>query len=270
MTSIKSIGALFLLLLVYGISCSATLRKGLPGNYHAEVMCQDTTALLRKWQAAINSRDSILMAFYTPQAVKVSEDSIWTGPAEIYDHYLKQDEIGSISRIFSVNANKSRGIEYEMISFGSSDTNLLSQLVIYEQHGDRMLRTFEFTSSHSKRLTDDTAADIWLQLNKRRNEWMAYCNAHQVSELVNDLYSMNTLYFNHRPLVKGRMALVSEYGYMSREQYSLTLEPLFVHVVNETTVFEIGQCKGSYNGKYVLIWKKEEDGQWRIFVDSNV
>jgi ketosteroid isomerase-like protein len=57
---------------------------------------------------------------------------------------------------------------------------------------------------------------------------------------------------------------------MSNESYQLTLNPITIETVNPETVFEIGQCEGSYNGKYILIWKKQTDGQWRIWVDSNI
>ena len=99
---------------------------------------------------------------------------------------------------------------------------------------------------------------------------MELCNAHDVEGLVNELYSVNTLYYNHKPLVKGREDVIKEYGYMRNEKYSLKLTPLFIEAVNESTVYEIGQCNGSYGGKYILIWKKEADGKWRIFIDSNI
>jgi ketosteroid isomerase-like protein len=40
--------------------------------------------------------------------------------------------------------------------------------------------------------------------------------------------------------------------------------------VNDNLVYEIGQCKGTYKGKYILVWKKESDGVWRVFIDSNI
>jgi hypothetical protein len=57
---------------------------------------------------------------------------------------------------------------------------------------------------------------------------------------------------------------------MEREQYHLTLTPIFIEPVSATMVYEIGQCSGSYGGKYILIWQREQDGKWRILLDSNI
>ena len=84
------------------------------------------------------------------------------------------------------------------------------------------------------------------------------------------MYSENTLYYNHKPLVVGRELLIEEYSYMNRENYQLTLNPIVVDQVNDKLVFEIGQCKGSYGGKYIIIWRKEESGKWEVFIDSNI
>jgi hypothetical protein len=78
------------------------------------------------------------------------------------------------------------------------------------------------------------------------------------------------MYYNHKPIVQGTENLIQEYGYMNRESYSLQLDPKKSVIVNANFVFEIGQCSGSYGGKYVLIWKKEADGNWRIYIDSNI
>ena len=47
------------------------------------------------------------------------------------------------------------------------------------------------------------------------------------------------------------------------------VEAPIVDVVLEVTVLEIGHGSKSFNGKYVLVWKKTEAG-WQILMDSNV
>jgi ketosteroid isomerase-like protein len=99
---------------------------------------------------------------------------------------------------------------------------------------------------------------------------MELCNANNAKALVTQLYSNNTIYFNHKPIVKGTADLIKEYSYMNNKNYHLNLQPLIVKVVNARFAFEIGQCSGGYNGKYILIWKKHADGNWKIFIDSNI
>jgi len=271
MTTLKIIKALIPLLVLSGISYSVELPKEPLKNFHAELISMDSTRLNGVWKQARNNGDSSLIKLYTPDAIKViSYDSVLIGPDEIFKHYRNEERINYISTAYTVKANPDRGIIYEVNHYKTNDGIIHIQLVIYEQHDDKTLRAFEYEGSSSYSEFIETPQQISEQIKARRDQWMKHCNAHDVPELVYDLYSHNTLYYNHRPLVKGRQALVREYAYMNNEQYSLSLHPRHVNFVNETTVIEIGQCEGSYNGKYILIWKKEEDGVWRIFIDSNV
>ena len=227
--------------------------------------------LARLWKYAQNEKDSSLMDLYTQNAVKVvTEAKILSGAAEIMEHYGPKEPISEVFSMFDIDANIPRGISYEINAITVNNAPRTIQLVIYEKSGEQKLRAFEYDADQPKEIEESLYQEIIGQLQERRDQWMAYCNAHDVPGLINDLYSHNTLYYNHRPLVKGREALVQEYAYMNNEQYKLRLIPKFLSVVNEGTVFEIGQCEGSYNGKYILIWNKDEDGVWRIFIDSNV
>lgn len=235
------------------------------------VHLQDSSGMHQKWAKAMNADGENLQHLYTDQAIKICEDSTLTAKTQIAAHYwIKKLQISEIKSLFAVEAHKGRGISYEIISYVTSDSRRISQLVIYETHNNQKLRAFEFEETQNKSLDIEIAKLIEKQLLDRRKQWMAYCNSHQVDNLVNDLYSSNTLYFNQRPLVKGKEALIKEYGYMNNERYTLSLHPEMTHTVNDSTVIEIGQCKGSYGGKYILVWKKEDDGQWRIFIDSNI
>ncbi len=204
---------------------------------------------------------------YTPIAVAiVHSDTILNGPDAISTYFVsKGREYSTIEQIFEVEANEARGLSYAINQITLANNTTEKQLVIWKKEKDQQRKEFEYSQSSSIQTALDTT-----EISTRRTRWMELCNAHQVEELVSDLYSENTLYFNHRPLVQGREALIGEYGYMNYENYSLRLNPLIVEVVNDSTVFEVGQCQGSYGGKYILIWKKEEDGEWRIFIDSNI
>ena len=70
-------------------------------------------------------------------------------------------------------------------------------------------------------------------------------------------------------MVVGRENLIPLYSYMNNPNYELTLHPISVEAVSETLVLEIGQCKGSYGGKYILIWQKTTEG-WQVLFDANL
>lgn len=128
-----------------------------------------------------------------------------------------------------------------------------------------MRRELEFIARAAP--TDST---IQQAIDKRRAEWIRLCNAHNAAELVKELYSANAMYYNHKPLVIGHDAIIEDYQYMNEEKYSLTLTPIAVELVTNRLAYEIGQCSGSYGGKYMLVWQKDKTGQWSIVMDSNI
>lgn len=138
------------------------------------------------------------------------------------------------------------------------------QLVIWRKQNNLFYRELDFLAPLTPQRTD------LVGLVNARNKWMAFCNDHNVEDLVGQLYAPDALYYNHKPLVIGQSSLIEVYAYMRSEDYTLKLEPIVMQPVNANMVVEIGHCSGSYNGKYILIWRKNENGQWTVWFDSNV
>ena len=223
---------------------------------------------INNWASAVNEKDvTKIEATYAPNAIKViSADSIFEGAPQIAEFYSKQEEtITSVKSLFKTEANKNLNIFYELVQMETKTSEKFVQLIIWGLEGEEKLREFEFTAK-----TDATALNFDKEIAVRRALWMELCNDHNAENLVTHLYSRDALYFNHKPLVKGTENLVKEYAYMNNSKYHLTLAPLKIETVTEYLIFEIGQCIGSYQGKYILIWRKKPDGVWRIFFDSNV
>lgn len=153
---------------------------------------------------------------------------------------------------------------YEIAEYSSSSGTQIAELCIWNLKEDKPLKEFEFIVPISGTLPKAEVLDPY------REKWMELCNAHKVSELINTLYAPQTLYYNHRPMVKGRKALIPVYGYMESPDYSLQLTPLAVVPVRSDLILELGQCSGSYPGKYMLVWQRNEKGTWEIILDSNI
>ncbi|REE01050.1 hypothetical protein C7460_10469 [Marinoscillum furvescens DSM 4134] len=158
---------------------------------------------------------------------------------------------------FSVAANKK--YTYAIVAARKADHHY-KQLLITDQANQREL---ELTLVASE-VAWDSAID------QRRNDWIRLCNAHHAAELINNLYLPEAIYYNHKPPITDRTALIAEYAYMNRPEYSLHLAPLHREMVNTTFAFEIGQCSGSYGGKYMICWQKDAQGKWMVFMDSNI
>ena len=229
----------------------------------------EVSSHLEDWMKAINSHDAnALQHSYDTNAVKIiSADNIINGASNIAAHYGKhKQKITTIKSLFRVEANKRRGITYEMVKFTTDNQKEYLHIVIWKTKDGNVVREFEFTEIH--KTSDSKAATT--EITQRRKLWMELCNAHNAENLVKQLYSPNTMYYNHKPIVQGTENLIKEYGYMNNNKYSLKLEPKKLIIANSDVAFEIGQCSGSYGGKYILIWKKQADGNWDIYIDSNI
>lgn len=222
---------------------------------------------LAAWSSLINGDVGDLNQVYIEEPVLMNTTGPITVPPLVYLQDL-QRQYGKITNIYTterVLAREERGYHYEIGGFTTASQQAFKHLLILKQQGDTLRRELEFIA---KSTPVDTS--ILTTIDQRRAEWMALCNAHNAAQLVKNLYRTDAMYYNHKPLLIGHVAIAQDYGYMNREQYSLKLTPIIVEPVNDQLVYEIGQCSGSYGGKYMLIWKKDAAGQWSLLMDSNI
>lgn len=220
----------------------------------------------KKWIDYFNAKSDSLKYLYGQKAIKIlSDGTVLNGSEQIKNHLLKDSsKLVSILSDTVILANKRKVIEYEISENVFENAEKYKNLVIWQLEDSERKRIFEFT------VKIDKPEENLQAVESRRKLWISLCNNHDAQALIEALYSENTLYFNHKPIVEGHERLIDEYQYMNNEKYGLSLQPIIVTLINKNFIFEIGQCSGSYKGKYILIWKKEEDGKWRIFIDSNI
>ena len=264
----KSVLLSFLTILFIGCK-QPTKKEGVSTSETAIIPSQVVADYNTNWIKAINSSNiSTIEKEYASNAIKViSADSILESAQQIANYYQsKKTKITTTASLFSVEASKEKGIHYEIISYKDKDLEEYVQIVIWKLENGEAQRVFEFTE---KRNSETEKVDTQ-EIDQKRNLWITLCNENSAENLVKQLYTNNAIYYNHKPLVKGEKELIKEYAYMNNPDYNLSLQRLKLEVVNANYVFEIGQCGGSYNGKYILVWKKQVNGNWEIEMDSNI
>ncbi len=217
------------------------------------------------WFNSIHSIDQ-LQSMYHTSAIHINEaGDVINGSDTISNLWVAQNpEIISSSLIFESDAVYKDDIVYKIETFELGNETRQIHFLIEQRTGDQRKRKLEF-------IANKKSIDLDLSIiDQRRAEWIEYCNSHDAEGLVKNLYTENAVYYNHRPVIIGHEALTRTYQYMNSPRYSLNLIPLHVEVVNDSIIYEIGQCEGSYNGKYMLVWQKAEDGTWSILMDSNI
>lgn len=255
----------FILLCIIGCKQQEHKNEIIPNSKAKIVRSEKISDHLINWVAAINNNNTnTLEKIYAINAVKViSADSIIDSSSQIANYYaIHKNKITSIESLFSVEADIDRRINYELIRYKTENLTEYIQIVIWRLEDEKVIRVFEFTESSSLgAIRVDTK-----EITVRRKLWIELCNANNSENLVKQLYSPNTIYFNHKPIVKGIDDLIKEYDYMNNKDYTLNLQPLKLEVVNSDFAFEIGQCHGSYNGKYILYGKNNlmENGKYLL------
>ncbi|MDW3194497.1 MAG: hypothetical protein R8G66_19120 [Cytophagales bacterium] len=229
-----------------------------------------STALLILFMSLIGMNTKLLAQAapefgYAKNAISINDrGDIIEGESAIHERNLETELADRAYKPeFGVVANRDSSYYYEIGSFYSGGVvfGYVQVLAVSDQEKQLELEFFS-------RQLDFTPALV--EIDRRREEWIQLCNAHNAAALINELYSENTMYYNHKPLVVGRPGLIQDYQYMNRESYSLMLTPLKTEQVNENIVLEVGQCSGSYGGKYIIVWKKSDEGKWEVFLDSNI
>ncbi len=256
--------------LLVASACNPKSRKSEDTLVSYEQNCQttyaDSTDVNYLWACFLNNgtTDS-LKTVYSNNSIKVVESGeVISGLQNISDDYRKNDfSIDTVYSIKRIAANATKTYDYEIGAFTTENEALFKHLLIWNNQYPQK-RVFEFIAESTKAIPVDPG------IHAQREKWIALCNLHNATQLVTELYHANALYFNHKPVIVGWDAIAKDYQYMNDKNYSLRLEPIKLEMVAENLAYEIGQCIGTYNGKYLLVWKKDGKGDWKILVDSNI
>lgn len=219
----------------------------------------------QQWMLAVNSAnwDDI----YMDNAVKVESNGRVINGQEAIINSNKQAgwQIKTIATDKIINTHQEKLYQYEIGKFSTTDGQTFHHLLIWNLSGEKPRREFEFVGSK-----EIVSSSVLVEIDQRRAEWIKLCNEHNAANLVEELYRKDAIYYNHKPIIRGREAIIADYQYMNQPKYNLLLTPILLQAVNETLAFEIGQCSGSYGGKYILVWQKNVDGKWYISMDANL
>ncbi len=250
----------FLLIVLLSLMACQTTERSATAEKQTENLSPN-----ERWVEAINNQQ--WENIYLGKAVKIEADGSLIEGREAIIEAIKQNnwQIEAIETLKTINTHRGSPYQYEIGQFTTSNREVFYHLLIWNLAGEQPLRELEVIASGG---TNDSS--ILNAIDQRRAEWIKLCNEHDAANLVEQLYSEDALYYNHKPIVKGRAAITQDYSYMNRPEYSLMLKPIIVQPVNENMVFELGQCSGGYGGKYMLLWQKDAAGKWYVMMDSNV
>lgn len=106
-------------------------------------------------------------------------------------------------------------------------------------------------------------------IKRMRKRWERLSNLHQPEALVNQVYAPDAWYVNGGQVIQGQDTIAKRYSYMTRPNWSISLTAIETVQVDENTVLEIGEYYSGGPGNYVLLWKLDSEGEWRVKLDFN-
>ena len=218
-----------------------------------------------KWENLFNTNIESIQQAYSANAVLVTPDGVTLKTAhDLTAFYAKlKTSIGEVKSVTTVRQDEvTPGLSFEIGYFVTTNNKKFMHLLIGRKVNNDFVRELEILSESNGEVAGVAG------INKARNNWMALCNSHKANELVSRAYTENAVYYNNKRVLIGATDIVKEYRYMNNPSYQLTLTPIIVEGAGKNLAFEIGQCSGSYQGKYTLVWKKIGD-TWKVLVDSN-
>ncbi|CAD5250480.1 MULTISPECIES: DUF4440 domain-containing protein [unclassified Imperialibacter] len=238
----------------------------LTATYLAASAQVDRQLELAMWANTVASPSGYTEKLYADQAVVIYPEHEGLREVSVDDisEFYKAKRWKNVKTPFSLGiTSASPWVDYEVVGFQADEQEYV-QLIIWNQKSGKQLRELEVLAK-----ADPNAPEA-ATLDTARAEWIRLCNLHEPKKLVEEMYTPDAMYYNHKPMVTGTDAITKEYWYMSNSSYELSLTPLIVQVVSGDLAFEIGQCSGSYNGKYVLVWTKSQENGWQVALDSNI
>lgn len=220
----------------------------------------------QQWAQAMNTEPLDIASLYYPEGIKVDADGQVFRGSDTIETALQNfgQVIDSVYTIKTVAVGNTGRYEYEIGGFITSEGKPYRHLLVMRKDGEKKVRELEFIAAVVHTTTTTDALDTF------RDQWITRCNAHDAYGLVSKSYTPNAIYYNNKSVIIGTDAIAEKYAYMNRESYNLQLTPISVEMVSDSLALEIGQCSGSYGGKYVLVWQKNEAGEWQVLLDSNV
>ena len=213
----------------------------------------------------VKNKQQDIQLIYHSDVVGVSKNGIIKGRNAINTYLRDFYTNHGVLQEFKTHYRRSvvSGLDYEIGSFQTKKGSAFMHIIIWTKENDLDLRIVEVVYEMSGN------KEVPAGIAKAREKWMTLCNTHNSNKLVTELYTEDAIYYNRGRVLKGHNQLSQEYSYMQNPSYKLQLTPEHIEMVSDDMAFEIGKCDGSYYLPYILVWKKQSDGSWKIFMDSN-
>lgn len=112
------------------------------------------------------------------------------------------------------------------------------------------------------------------ELEEERRKWVELANQHKPEAHIEASYTKDASYFGNGRKSEGRAEIAERYFYMENPNYQVDLEKEYLWNISDKNVLEVGRYftgaeRVGTGGLYVILWEKQEEGNWQIELDFN-
>jgi len=225
----------------------------------------------KKWLHRVNKNSKRLDRLYLKQSLLITQDETVFGQMPIMQLVAQKREF-----------YKSLSSSHSIKLFEHSDRKVLDIGNIFmEDENDMIIDTLFYVIAW-RRVGDDWFHEVDIifpadkiatgggELNRPRSAWIQYANSDQVELLANGLFLPDGMYLNNSELSKGHPAIARRLEFMKNPNFHINLETKELYAVEKKTVIDIGNwITNEFVGYYLIIWKKDENDSWKIFLYFN-
>lgn len=216
------------------------------------------------WNQAMNKGED-LDKFYWDQPTLFLSHEIYKGNAQIQEQLatLIKTE-GQISRYINKGIVFHGKNNYFEMGYYVFEKGRYGFLIGWKKVEETWLREIEVLF----KAEDAPEIDI-AEIDAARNKWMKLSNAHDPAALIKQVYTSDAVYVNQGKVDQGTEAITKRYAYMSNPNWKIQLNHKKSRQIQGNIFFEIGEYVSNGKGHYVIIWEKQENGEWQACLDFN-
>lgn len=207
--------------------------------------------------------------YYLESAILIPEsENFLRGISQIEKYYMSTyhqiKDIYDRTVICRAQLEGNKDMVFELGSFTTSNQEKYYNMIIWSNNEDVWYREMEVISKEqSQSIVEDP-----LLLTRKR--WGELASNQGSRNLIEELYTLDCLYYNRGSLFCGPEQLNNAYSYMNQSDYEIHIEKEASVIVNPSLIYEIGRWViPQYQDYYFVIWQKDSSGQWKMRLDSN-
>jgi hypothetical protein len=232
---------------------------------------KDFAKMRAKWIYTVSKKVKKLPPLYLKQAMMVKPDENIFGQDAIRmyvaDHPREFKKYSSSESLQLFKHSDRKVLDVGYLNIEDDLKNVVDRklyVVAWRKIDDTWLRELDIIlPSDNAQFGDDELADV-------RSTWVKYANGNDPAAMVSTLFLPDAVYLNNSQASTGHLAITGRLDFIKNPAFSINLKNEKFIKVDDSTAIDIGNWLTSeFVGYYLILWKVDEAGEWKISLYFN-